>query len=79
VGRDNTFGMRLPLQRVIDWNAVFVTDLAVGPGLPIARMFRRVEQLPDIEATLRGRVVKRFLVFRGFGFRGIPRTTIRPL
>lgn len=79
VGRDNTFGMRLPLQRLIDWNAVFVTDLAVGPGLPIARMFRRVEQLPDIEATLRGRVVKRFLVFRGFGFRGIPRTTIRPL
>lgn len=63
----------VPGQALIDWNAVFLNDQSAGPGVPLQRMFGRVERLPDIEVLRGGRVVRRFAVYRGLGFRGRPR------
>lgn len=63
-------------QALIDWNAIYIGDLPSGPGVPLAQMFQRVERLPDLEIVWGGRVVRRFAVYRGFGFRGVPRPRI---
>lgn len=68
----------VPHQRLIDHNAIYINDLPSGPGVPIQRIFRQVESLPPIEVRLNGRVVRQFSVYRGFGFRGLPRPAARP-
>jgi hypothetical protein len=68
----DAYDLWVPDQALIDWNALYVNDLPAGPGAPLDRMFQRVERLPDIEVILHGRVVRRFFVYRGFGFRGMP-------
>lgn len=68
----------VPQQRLIDHNAIYINDLASGPGVPIERIFRRVEKLPSIEVRLDGRVARQFSVYRGFGFRGLPRPAVFP-
>lgn len=74
----DAYQLWVPLQALIDHNAVYINDLASGPGIPIDRMFRRVERLPAIEVTLGGRVVRRFSAYRGFGFRGLPQPAAFP-
>jgi hypothetical protein len=66
-------------QALIGWHAIVATDLSPGPGLPLERMFARVERLPDIEVVWNGRVVRRFHVYRGSGFRGVPRPRLDPI
>lgn len=66
-------------QALHDWNAIVLTDLSPGPGLPLARMFARIEQLPDVEVVRGGQVVRRFNAYRGFGFRGLPRPRLEPI
>lgn len=75
----DTYAVGISLQHLIDWNAIFINDVPEGPGLPLHLMFRRVEQLPSIEVVNGGRAVRRFSVFRGFGFRGLPRPTVQPM
>lgn len=74
----DAYGFWVPQQRLIDYNAIYINDLASGPGVPIERIFRRVENLPSIEVRLDGRVVRQFSVYRGFGFRGLPRPAVFP-
>jgi len=74
----DAYALWVPHQRLIDWTAIYLNDLASGPGIPLDRMFRRVEALPPVEVTLDGRVVRRFAVYRGFGFRGLPRPAAQP-
>ncbi len=75
---DTAFGVRNDPQQLIDWNAVYINDLASGPGVPLAQLFQKVEPLPPIDVTINGRVVKRFAVYRGFGFRGLPTPPLTP-
>ncbi|MGH2399133.1 MAG: ArnT family glycosyltransferase [bacterium] len=74
----NAYDDWVPHQRLIDHNAVYINDLESGAGVAIERIFRRVETLPPIEVRLDGRVVRRFSVYRGFGFRGLPRPAVFP-
>jgi len=74
----DAYDVWVPHQRLIDHNAIYINDLASGPGVPIDRIFRRVETLPPIEVRLNGRVVRQFSVYRGFGFRGLPRPVAFP-
>ncbi|HXF81202.1 MAG TPA: glycosyltransferase family 39 protein [bacterium] len=64
---------------LLGWNAIFLNDLATGPGAPLERIFERVERLEDLTVTRGGRVFRRFSVFRGLGFRGRPRPRFEPL
>lgn len=66
-------------QLLIDWNAVYINDLASGPGIPLFRMFQKVEPLDPIDVVLEGKLVRRFYVYRGLGFRGLPRPQIEPI
>ncbi|MDQ7842608.1 MAG: glycosyltransferase family 39 protein [Armatimonadota bacterium] len=74
----DAYDLWVPAQHLIDRNAVYLNDLRAPPGVPLARMFRTVERLPDIEVVLHGRVVRRFAVYRGLGFRGVPRPAAVP-
>ena len=71
-GPNDAFVVRTNLQNLIGWNAVFINDLANAPGLPLERFFQRVESLPVIEIVHRGQIVRRFAVYRCYGFRGLP-------
>jgi hypothetical protein len=75
----DAFRERTHPQSLIDRNAIYINDLAVGPGIPLFRMFLRVEPLVPIDVVLEDRVVRRFYVYRGFDFRGLPRPLIRAL
>jgi 4-amino-4-deoxy-L-arabinose transferase-like glycosyltransferase len=66
-------------QRLIDWNAIYLTADDPAPGIPIERMFRRVEQLPPLSFALRGQIFRTYTVYRGLGYRGFPRPVARPL
>lgn len=75
---EDAYGFWVPQQRLIDYNAIYINDLASGPGMPLERIFRRVQTLPPIEVRLNGRVVRQFSVYRGLGFRGMPRPVAFP-
>ena len=66
-------------QRLIDWNAIYLTADDPAPGIPIERMFRQVEQLPPLSFALRGQIFRTYTVYRGLGYRGFPRPVARPL
>jgi hypothetical protein len=66
-------------QRLIDWNAIYLTTVEPAPGLPLERMFRRVERLPPLSFAREGRVYRTYTVYRGLGYRGFPRPVARPL
>jgi len=74
----DAFDLWVPTQHLIDWNAVYLSDLRAGPGVPLERMFRTVERLPDIAVILHGQVARRFAVYRGLGFRGVLRPAAEP-
>ena len=74
----DAYALWVPHQAVIDWNALYINDSSAGPGAPLDRMFQRVDRLPDIEVVRYGRVIRRFAVYRGFGFRGMPIPPVRP-
>jgi 4-amino-4-deoxy-L-arabinose transferase-like glycosyltransferase len=69
----------VPDQHLIDWNAVFITADAPFPGIPIRRMFRRVEVLPPIPFAVGGQTFRTYAVYRGIGYRGFPRPVARPI
>lgn len=75
----DAYGLWVRHQRLIDWNAIYVTDLTPGPGVPLALMFERVERLPDIQVVRNGRVIRSFNVHRGIRFRGMPGPKLKPL
>jgi hypothetical protein len=66
-------------QQLIDWNAIYLTADDPAPGIPIERMFHRVEQLPPLSFALRGQVFRTYTVYRGLGYRGFPRPVVQPL
>ncbi len=68
----DAFAIRRSPQTLMDWNAVFINDVDDAPGIPLDVMFRRIERLPDIDALHQGQVVRRFAVYRCFGFLGLP-------
>lgn len=74
----DAYDLWVPTQRLIDWNAIYFNDLPTGPGVPLARLFRRVERLPDLEVVRHGRAVRRFAVYRGLEFRGLLRPAFVP-
>ncbi len=76
--RDDAFALFLPAQAFVDDNAIVVNDAATGPGMPLHRLFRRVERLPDAVVVSGGVVVRRFVVYRGYGFRGVTGPPVRP-
>ena len=69
----------VPDQRLIDWNGVFITADEPFPGIPIERMFRRVEILPPISFAVDGQIFRTYAVYRGIGYRGFPRPVARPI
>jgi len=69
----------VPHKHLIDWNAVYVTADEPLPGLPLQRMFRRVEVLPPISFAVAGQTFRTFAAYRGIGFRGFPRPVARPI
>lgn len=73
--QDNAIAMRVNPISMLDRDAVFVTDHHPGPGLPLHLMFRRVERRPDVEVRA-GSAVRRFQIYIGYGFRGLPRPQI---
>ncbi len=68
--QDTAFAARTDPRELTDWNAVFVNNLAGGTATAIQPLFKRVEPLPPIEVRIKGQVVQRLLVSRGYGFRG---------
>lgn len=68
----DAYQLWVPAQRLIDQNAIYIDDLPSRSRVPLQRMFRRLETLPPIDVTLNGRVVRRFFVYRGLGYRGMP-------
>lgn len=74
----DAYGEWVSRQWLIDQNGVYVNDLPSGPGVPLHRMFRQVDPLPPIDVLLTGRVVRRFFVYRGLGFRGLPHARVHP-
>jgi 4-amino-4-deoxy-L-arabinose transferase-like glycosyltransferase len=76
--QDNAIAMSVNPISMLDRDAVFVTDHHPGPGLPLHLMFRRVERRPDVEVRA-GSGVRRFQVYVGYGFRGLPQLQITPL
>lgn len=77
-GGDNEIVMRLRPRSMLDRNAIFITDDQPGPGLPLHLMFWKLEQGPDIEVQT-GAGVRRFQIYFGYGFRGLPRVKISPI
>lgn len=75
----DAFGARTHPQSLIDWNAIYISDLAAGPGIPLFHMFRRVDPLAPIDVVLEGTRVRRFYLYRGYEFRGLPRPPVRPI
>lgn len=73
----DAYDLWVPLQTLIDQNGIYVNDLPTGPGIPLHLMFRQLEALPPIDVVLDGQVARRFFVYRGVGFRGMPRPTVR--
>ncbi len=69
-GLTDAFGVRRSPATFQDWNAIAVDDLSSTSGGLFAAMFRRIEALPAIEVTHNGTVVRRFAVYRCYGFRG---------
>jgi hypothetical protein len=57
-------------------NAVFV-----GKGGPLPKeveaAFERIEKVPEFSADMRGEVVKTFKLYRGYGFKGMPRAAAK--
>jgi 4-amino-4-deoxy-L-arabinose transferase-like glycosyltransferase len=76
--RDDAFALFRPAQQYLDWNAIVVNDAATGPALPLHRLFRTVEARPPVAVVSRGVVVRRFVVYRGYGFRGVTGPLLRP-
>ena len=52
-------------------NAIYVGYLSAD----VTRAFARIEQVPDVRVNRGGAFVRRFLVYRCYGFGGIPRPT----
>lgn len=71
-GLTDAFAVRRDLHTFQDWNAIAVDDLPSTSGRLFAAMFRRIEDLPPIEVVHNGYVVRRFVVYRCYGFRGGP-------
>lgn len=69
----------VPDQQLIDWNGLFITANEPFPGIPIERMFRRVEVLPPISFAVDGEIFRTYAVYRGIGYRGFPRPVVRPI
>ncbi len=65
--------------RLLGWNAVYLTERPAPPGLPLTRMFRQVDALPPITVEVPGRGARTFAAYRGFGFMGYPRPAAQPL
>lgn len=76
--QDNEIAIRLDPVSMLDRDAIFVTDHAPGPGLPLHLMFKRVQRHPDVEVRI-GSGVRRFQVYIGYGFRGLPRARFSPI
>lgn len=66
----NAFSVRRSPAAFIGANGIFIDDTSAPMEASLARIFQRVEQLPSIEVTRRGQVVRRFQLYRGYGFRG---------
>ncbi|MDR7436680.1 MAG: glycosyltransferase family 39 protein [Armatimonadota bacterium] len=75
--REDAFALFRPAQAFVDSNAVVVNDANTGIGLPLHRLFRRVERLPDVTVVYRGVIVRRFVAYRGYGFRGAVGPAVR--
>lgn len=76
--QDNEIALRVNPVSMLDRDAIFITDHAPGPGLPLHLMFIRVQRHPDVEIRV-GSGVRRFQVYLGYGFRGLPRPQISPI
>jgi len=68
----DAFAVRRNVHALVDRNAILINDVAGAPGLPLSLMFERVERLPDIEVVHGGQIVRRFAIFRCYGFRSLP-------
>ncbi len=77
VYQDTAFAARTDPSTLTAWNAVFVNNLAGGPATPVQQLFTRVEALPPIEVRIKGQVVQRLLVYRGYGFRGFATSNLQ--
>jgi len=69
-GTTDAFAVRRSLRSLEGWNAIAISDLPNASEPPLAGMFARTESLPPIEVAHNGYVVRRFAVYRCFGFRG---------
>jgi 4-amino-4-deoxy-L-arabinose transferase-like glycosyltransferase len=63
-------GRIVPLEEFVGWNAVYVDDDREPIEIPIDRMFRAVERLPNVRVVVDGRVVRSLYLYRGIGFLG---------
>lgn len=70
-GTSDAFAVRRDMGALIGRDAIFINDVAGAPGIPLGLMFERVERLPDFEATHGGQVVRRFAIYRCYGFKGL--------
>lgn len=66
---DTAFAHRLPLERFVHWNGIYVDDDREPIGIPIRSMFTHVRRLTSITVTVDGREIRRFVVYRGLDFR----------
>ena len=71
-GVSDAFAVRRHADALMGRDAVFINDVAGAPGIPLALMFERVERLPDLEVMHDGQVVRRFAIYRCYGFRSLP-------